>query len=307
MEPAKDKFGPDGRYGGFYTTSDIREIIAYAAARHITIIPEIEMPGHSGAALDAYPELNCITSDGSRASNTGVYCAGNDQTYVFLENVLKEVCRLFPGKYIHIGGDEVGPGNWEHCPRCQALMKAQGLKNAAQLQSYFVKRIEKFINAQGKTLVGWSEIIKGGLAPNAVVMDWIGGAKEAAGEGHDVVRTPTGFCYFDHYQSQNHTTEPQAFGGYLPLKQVYSFEPIPADLPAQYDSHILGGQANLWTEYIASVPHVEYMLFPRLCALAETVWSAKSERDWTDFQRRLKVDEQRLGELGVNYRAGQGQ
>ncbi len=300
-----DKFGANGRYGGFYTQKEIREVVGYATARHIVIVPEIEMPGHSGAALAAYPELTCsgkpYVIDGL-PFHVGVYCAGNDQTFTFLQNVLTEVFHLFPGQYIHIGGDEVEKTYWQHCGKCQARMKQAHLKTPEQLQSWFVKRVETFVNARGKTLIGWSEIIEGGLATNAVVMDWIGGGKEAAGQGHDAVMSPMDHCYFDHYQSRNRTVEPLAIGDFLPLDQVYSFEPIPAGLPAEWQSHVLGGQANLWTEYIGSMPHAEYMLFPRLGALAEALWSPKEARDWANFERRLVLDEKRLDALGVNYR-----
>jgi hexosaminidase len=301
-------YGPDGRYGGYYTQADIREIVAYATAKHITIVPEIEMPGHSCAALSAYPELSC--TGGPYTPNTkggvfaGVYCAGKDETFEFLQNVLAEVGELFPGKYIHIGGDEVPKDNWKKCDRCQARMKQEGLKNEHELQSYFIRRIEKLINAQGRTLIGWSEIREGGLAQNAVVMDWIGGAVEAAGDGHDVIMSPTGNCYLDYYQSTNHATEPKAIGGYLPLSKVYSFEPMPAKLDPQYQSHILGAQGNLWTEYVPNFKHAQYMMFPRLCALAEVTWSPQASRNWEDFTRRLPMQFQRFDALGVNCRKG---
>jgi len=301
-------YGPDGRYGGYYTQADLREIVAYAASRHITIVPEIEMPGHSCAALSAYPELSC--SGGPYTPNTkggvfaGVYCAGKEETFEFLQNVLAEVCEVFPSKYIHIGGDEVPKDNWKKCGRCQNRIRKEGLKNEHELQSYFIRRIEKFINAQGRTLIGWSEIREGGLAQNAVVMDWIGGAAEAASAGHDVVMSPTGYCYLDYYQSTNRAAEPKAIGGYLPLSKVYSFEPIPAKLDAQYRSHILGAQGNLWTEYVPNFKHAQYMLFPRLCALAEVNWSPAGSRDREDFTRRLRVQFQRFDRTGVNYRKG---
>jgi len=298
-------YGPDGRYGGFYTQDDIREVVAYAQARHITIVPEIEMPGHSTAALAAYPQFSCtggpFTPPLAGGVFDGIYCAGNDETFQFLQGVLSEVFQLFPGKYIHIGGDEVPKDNWKRCEKCQARIKAEGLKDEEELQSYFVRRIEKFINARGRTLIGWSEICQGGLAQNAAVMDWIGGGAEAAGEGHDVVMTPTDFCYFDHYQSTNHAGEPRAIGGYLPLSQVYSFEPVPAKLAPQFESHILGAQGNVWTEYMPSLSHVEYMVFPRACALAEVVWSAKEARNGDDFRRRVSVCERRLRQLNVNF------
>jgi len=299
-------YGPDGRYGGFYTQDDIREVVAYAAARHITIVPEIEMPGHSTAALAAYPQFSCaggpFTVELQGGVFHGVYCAGNDETFAFLQDVLAEVISLFPGKFIHIGGDEAPKDNWQKCPKCQARMKADGLKTEHELQSYFIRRIEKFINAQGRRLIGWSEIAEGGLAQNAAVMDWIGGAVEAASDGHDIVMSPTGFCYFDYYQARDQASEPRAIGGFLPLQRVYAFEPMPTNLPPQFQSHILGAQGNLWTEYIPSVQHVEYMTLPRLCALAEVVWSPKETRNWEDFTRRLRVHEQRLDQMYVNYR-----
>jgi hexosaminidase len=305
---ASTAYGPDGRYGGYYTQDDIREVVAYAARRHITIVPEIEMPGHSAAALAAYPQFGSsdkpYTTDRGGEFHMGVFNPADPAAFTFLENVLDEVFKLFPGKYVHIGGDEVPAGAWAKNSACLALMKREGLKNEEELQSWFTKRITKFIVAHGKAPIGWSEIIKGGLATNAAVMDWIGGGVEAASAGHNVVMTPTRYCYFDHYQSLDHSREPRAIGGYLPLRKVYAFEPVPTNLPAQFRSHILGAQGNLWTEYIASLSHVEYMIFPRLCALSEVVWSPKDSRNWDDFVRRLAVNEQRLEELGFNYRRG---
>jgi hexosaminidase len=299
-------YGPDGRYGGFYTQKDIREVVAYAQARHITIVPEIEMPGHSGAALRAYPQYDCtgkppiINHKGGVFH--GVYCAGNDDTFVFLQNVLDEVMDLFPGQYIHIGGDEVPKSDWKHCEKCQARIKAEGLKNEDELQSYFIRRIETIVDAHGHNLIGWSEIREGGLAPSAAVMDWIGGAVEAASAGHHVVMSPTKFCYFDHYQSTNQTSEPKAIGDYLPLSRVYQFEAIPEGLPPESQNLILGGQANLWTEYVPNFNHVEYMVFPRACALSEALWSPKEARNWNSFQERLPAELARLDAEGVNYR-----
>jgi hexosaminidase len=305
---ASTAYGPDGRYGGYYTQADIHELVAYAAARHITIVPEIEMPGHASAALAAYPQFSCsgagYTTDVGGGIFPGVYCPGNEETFRFLQNVLAEVIELFPGKYIHIGGDEVPKGNWQKCAKCQARKTAEGLKNEKELQSYFVRRIEKFINSKGRSLIGWSEILEGGLAQNAAVMDWIGGAVEAAGAGHDVVMTPTTHCYFDYYQSKNQAAEPRAIGGFLPLAKVYSLEPVPAKLDPQYRSHILGAQGNLWTEYVPSFKHAQYMIFPRLCALAEVAWSPKASRNYADFTRRLRTQLERLDQLGVNYRKG---
>ena len=301
-------YGPDGRYGGFYTQDDIREVVAYAQQRHITIIPEIEMPGHSVAALTAYPEFACAgkhySTDTAGGVNAGVYSPGKEATFGFLEDVLTEVFGLFPSPYIHIGGDEVPKSNWKHDAACQALMRREGLKNEEELQSYFVKRIEKFVNSKGHKLIGWSEILQGGLAPTATVMDWIGGGKEAASEGHDVIMTPTGYCYFDFYQSSDHAAEPKAmgYGGTLALSKVYSFEPIPSGLAPEARRHILGAQGNVWTELIPNIRHVEYMAFPRLCAMAEVTWSAAAARNFDDFSRRLPVDEQRLDRMGVNYR-----
>ena len=299
-------YGRDGRYGGFYTQKDIRAIVAYAAARHINIVPEIEMPGHSSAALAAYPQFSCgggpYSTDNKPGTRNGVYCAGNDGAFEFIEGVLTEVFQLFPGQYVHIGGDEVSKDNWKNCVKCQARMKTEGLKNEEELQSYFVRRIEKFVNAHGRTLIGWSEILQGGLAQNAVVMDWIGGGAEAAGAGHDVVMTVQKYCYFDHYQSTNHATEFRAIGGFLPLSQVYAFEPIPDKLGAQSEGHILGPQANLWTEYIPNLRQAEYMIFPRLCALAEVGWSSKEARNWDGFMARLPLELVRFDEQNVNYR-----
>jgi hexosaminidase len=207
-------------------------------------------------------------------------------------------------QYIHIGGDEVPKKNWKNCARCQARMKQEGLKDEHELQSYFIRRIEKWINAQGRTLIGWSEIREGGLAQNAVVMDWIGGAVEAATAGHDVIMSPTKFCYLDYYQSTNHATEPKAIGGYLPLSKVYSFEPLPEKLDSQFQSHISGAQGNLWTEYIPNFKQAQYMVFPRLSALAEVTWSAQASRNWEDFTRRLQTQFQRFDQVGVNYRKG---
>jgi hexosaminidase len=303
---ATTAYDAQGRYGGFYTQRDIREVVAYAAARHITIVPEIEMPGHSSAALTAYPQFACPNAEIAVPTKggvfTGVYCAGNDATFEFVSNILTEVTALFPGKFIHIGGDEVDKSNWRRCPLCQARIKAENLKNEGELQSWFIRRIEKIVDARGKTLLGWSEIREGGLASSATLMDWIGGGAESAASGHDVVMTPTTYCYIDHYQSTNQSAEPKAIGGYLPLSQVYQFDPVPTDLAPEFQKHILGGQANLWTEYIPNFQQVEYMMFPRLAAIAEDVWSPKSARNWDDFQKRAALNEKRLEAKGVNYR-----
>ncbi len=303
---ASTAYGPDGRYGGYYTQEDIREVVAYAQGRHIAIVPEIEMPGHSSAALMAYPQFSCtggpFTTDLPGGVFNGVYCAGNDETCAFIEEVLTEVCALFPGPYIHIGGDEVLVDNWKNCPKCQARMRQEGLTQESELEGYFIRRVEKILNAHHRRLVGWSEIRQGGLAADATVMDWVGGAVEAATAGHDVVMSPLADCYFDHYQSLQTNKEPHAIGGYLPLQQVYAFDPMPTNLPASCQEHILGAQANVWTEYMPNFKHVEYMVFPRLCALAEVDWSPKASRQWQDFERRVRMDGLWLDQFGVNHR-----
>jgi hexosaminidase len=313
IKPSADKFGPDGRYGGFYTPQDIREVVAYAAARHIMVVPEIEMPGHSGAAIAAYPELGCTGApyqiERPGIFHTGVLDPAKPEVYTFLQDVLSETFALFPGPYVHIGGDEVPRGAWDQYPDCQALMKQQGIAvtNEAALQTWFTERMVGFISAHGKTPIGWSEVMRGGLATNVVIMDWIGGGAKAANAGHDAIISPSepvDYAYFDHYQSTNHTVEPRAIGGYLPLSRVYAFDPMPTNLPPSLQSHILGPQGNLWCEYVAALPHAQYMIFPRACAMAEVAWSDQSARNWDDFTRRLTVDEQRLDELGVNYRHG---
>jgi hexosaminidase len=301
---ASTAYGPDGRYGGFYTQEDIRQVVRYAAERHVTIVPEIEMPGHTASALAAYPQFSCnggpFTTD--FGGQMGVYCAGNDATFDFLQDVLTEVMALFPSKYIHVGGDEVPTDFWAKCDKCQARKKAEGLKDDIQLESYFIQRIEKFINAHGRSLMGWSEIRQGGLAQHAALMDWIGGATEGATAGHDVVMTSEESCYLDHYQSADQSKEPRAIGGFLPLRDIYAFEPIPANLAPQFQHHILGAQGNLWTEYVPNLRHAEYMIFPRESALAEVTWSPKGARNFDSFVSRLKTDDRRMDAMGVNYR-----
>ena len=299
--------GEKATYGGFYTQEEVKEIVKYAKSRFITVVPEIEMPGHAVAALASYPEYSCFGGPftviaGGYWPIKDIYCAGKEGTFEFLENILDEVIPLFPGEFFHIGGDEAFKENWEKCPDCQRRIKEEGLKNEHELQSYFIKRIEKFINSKGKRLIGWDEILEGGLAPNATVMSWRGfeGGIEAANAGHDVVMSPTSHCYFDYYQAKK--GEPLAIGGYLPLKKVYSFEPVPKDIDADKKHHILGAQANVWTEYIPTPEHAEYMLLPRLCALAEVVWSPENQRNYDSFQRRMKKHYGRLTKMGVNYR-----
>lgn len=299
--------GDGQRYGGYYTQADLREIVAHAAARHVTIVPEIEMPGHSLAALAAYPELSC--SGGPFAVRTtwgierNVLCAGNEKTFEFIENVLDEILRIFPSEFIHIGGDEVPKDRWKACPKCQAKIRTEGLKDERELQSYFIRRVEKHLRRRGRRLVGWSEIREGGLPPRAVLMDWKGGGAEAATAGHDVVMSPTSHCYFDYAQSEDKSKEPKAMGKrVISLSTVYSFEPIPSNLAPPFQKRILGAQANLWTEYIPTPQHAEYMAFPRLCALAEVVWSPAGTRNWDDFLQRLKIHLKRLDTWGVHYR-----
>lgn len=293
-------------HGGFYTQEDIKEIVAYAADRFITIVPEIEMPGHSSAALAAYPQFGCSGGPYEVQKTWGVfedvYCAGNDSTFIFLQDILSEVIELFPGTYIHIGGDECPKGQWEKCPKCQARIKEEALENEHELQSYFIKRIEKFLVKNGKKLIGWDEILEGGLAPEATVMSWRGteGGIKSARMGHDVVMSPNSHCYFDHYQGDKET-EPLAIGGFTDLEKVYHYNPIPEELTAEEANHILGAQANIWTEYMATTDHVEYMALPRMCALAEVVWS-EPEPGYENFLRRLEEHIILLKLAGYNFR-----
>ena len=273
--------GDDGAYGGYYTQQDLKEIVAYAAARHIIVIPEIEMPGHSAEVLHAYPELLCQ----GVVDKPSDLCVGNEQTFTFLENVLKEVMKVFPSKYIHIGGDEASRKAWGNCPRCQLRMTQEGLANVAELQSYLTARIERFLNGHGRILIGWDEILEGKLAPNAVVMSWRGekGGIEASKAGHDVIMTPGRYCYLDHYQDCP-PSQPKAFGSYMPLEQCHSFDPA-CQLPDSIAGRVLGVQGNLWTEQVETMSHCEYMLYPRLFAIAENGWSNR-KADFADFHRR---------------------
>jgi len=303
----KQEPGEKATYGGFYTQQDIKEIVAYARSRYITVVPEIEMPAHVTSALAAYPQYSCkggpfTVPSGGVWPITDIYCAGNDSTFLFLEDVLSEVIELFPSKYIHIGGDEATKTEWEKCPKCQNRIKTEGLKNVGELQSYFIKRIEKFINSKHKIALGWDEILEGGLPAEATVMSWRGykGGIEAANQGHDVVMTPTSECYFDYYQGPK-DQEPEAGGGFIPLKKVYKFNPVPPGLSAEAAKHILGGQANLWAEYIPNIKHAEYMTFPRLAAMAEVLWSPKETRNWNDFSNRIELFMKRYDQMGINY------
>lgn len=303
----KQQAGEKATYGGFYTQDDIREIVAYAQRKFITVVPEIEMPAHVSSALAAYPQFSCTGGPFTVPSGgvwpiTDIYCAGNDSTFLFLQDVLTEVMDLFPSKYIHVGGDEATKTEWEKCPKCKNRIRTEGLKDVGELQSYFIKRMEQFINSKGRILLGWDEILEGGLPAKATVMSWRGtqGGIDAARQGHDVVMTPGTPCYFDHYQGQV-DEEPLAIGGYNPLSKVYAFNPVPEVLDAQAAKHILGGQANLWTEFVPNFNHAEYMTFPRIAALAEALWTAKDRRNWDDFSRRILLLMNRYDAIGINY------
>jgi len=294
------------KHGGFYTQEQIKEVVEYASTRFITIVPEIEMPGHSVAALAAYPEYSCQGGKFEVEANWGVfedvYCAGKEETFQFLEDILAEVIDLFPGEYVHIGGDECPKTRWKECKDCQKRIKKEKLKNEHELQSYFIKRIEKFLNSKGKKLIGWDEILEGGLAEGAAVMSWRGeeGGIEAAMSRHYVVMSPNASNYFDHYQGE--INEPLAIGGLTTLKDVYHYQPIPIALDTLYHKYILGSQANLWTEYIPTQEHAEYMFFPRLCALAENLWTDPKRQSWDDFIVRMDQFYPYFDQWEVNYR-----
>jgi hexosaminidase len=308
------------KHGGFYTQQQIKEIIKYAADRFITVIPEIELPGHASAAIAAYPELSCFPNENTQVAKDCIWSgptkgkqvqqtwgvfedvfSPTENTFTFLQNVLDEVMALFPSKYIHIGGDECPKEAWKRSAFCQQLIKEKNLKDEHGLQSYFIGRIEKHINSKGKNIIGWDEILEGGLAPNATVMSWRGeeGGIEAAKQNHDVIMTPGSHCYLDHSQSKNEDSV--TIGGYLPIETVYSYEPIPAALNAEQAKHVLGAQGNLWTEYITNPSKVEYMIFPRMMALSEVLWSPKEKRNWNDFEKRLPALLERLDKNGINY------
>ncbi|WP_034061114.1 glycoside hydrolase family 20 protein [Lacinutrix jangbogonensis] len=293
------------RYGGFYTQEQIKEIVKYANNRNVTIIPEIEMPGHSQAAIAAYPELGCTGEQVKVAQKGGVfeaiYCS-KDETFNFIEDVLDEVMELFPSEYIHIGGDEAPKTRWKSCGKCQKRIKDEGLKDEHELQSYFISRVEKYLNSKGRQIIGWDEILEGGLAPNATVMSWRGfnGAIEAAKQHHNVILTPGSHCYFDHYQSENEE-EPLAIGGFLPLEKVYSLNPIPEELTQEEAKYVLGAQGNVWTEYMPTSQKVEYMVFPRILALSEVVWSNPENKNYNNFVSRVENFHKRLDVLDINY------
>ncbi|HEA30886.1 MAG TPA: beta-N-acetylglucosaminidase [Leeuwenhoekiella sp.] len=317
------------RYGGFYTQDEVRDVVTYAEKKHITIIPEIEMPGHASAAIAAYPYLSCfpeeptiipediISTGGKQLQAEGtpkivqetwgvfddVFCAGDDTTFEFLEDVLDEVIPLFPSEYIHIGGDECPKENWKRCPDCQKRMKEMGLTDEHELQSYFIQRIEKYLNTKGKKIIGWDEILEGGLAPNATVMSWRGedGGIDAAKQSHQVIMTPTTYCYLDYYQFKADAGKSTAVGNYLPVQKVYEYNPFPEELTAEQAEYIQGAQANVWTEYMPTEEYVEYKVLPRMTALAEVVWVADSVKNWSSFKSRLERLSERYRVLGYNY------
>lgn len=311
------------RYGGFYTQEETKDVVAYAAKRYITVVPEIEMPGHGSAAIAAYPYLSCfpnektkiradMISEASKAA-TGklvqetwgvfddVFCAGNDSTFAFLQDVIDEVIPLFPGKYIHVGGDECPKSNWKRCPKCQKRIKEGGLKDEHELQSYFIQRMEKYINGKGKTLIGWDEILEGGLAPNAVVMSWRGeqGGITAAKQKHQVIMTPGNYVYFDHSQTKNEDSV--TIGSYTPVQETYGYEPQSKQLTPEQAKFIIGAQGNVWTEYMKNPKKVEYMIFPRVSALSEVLWSPKEKRNVKDFEKRLQSQFKRYDLWNANY------
>ena len=304
----------DGKpYGGFFTQEEAKEIVAYAAERHITVIPEIDMPGHMQAALAAYPNLGCTGGPYEVWKIWGVsedvLCAGNDETLKFIEDVLGEIIQIFPSEYIHVGGDECPKVRWAKCPKCQARIKALGLKSdknhtaEERLQSFIINHAEKFLNGHGRQIIGWDEILEGGLAPNATVMSWRGvaGGIEAAKQKHDVIMTPNTYLYFDYYQAKDVDNEPFGIGGYLPLERVYSYEPMPASLTPEEQKYIKGVQANLWTEYIATFPHAQYMVLPRWAALCEIQWSSPEKKNYADFLSRLPQLIKWYDAEGYNY------
>jgi hexosaminidase len=295
------------RHGGFYTQDDVREIVAYARDRFVNVVPEIEMPGHALAAIAAYPQLGVTGQPADVGTRWGVYANilnAEESTIAFMQDVLAEVLELFPSRFIHVGGDEADKALWKTSPRIQERIRELGLEDEHGLQSWFIRRMDAFLTSKGRRLVGWDEILEGGLAPNATVMSWRGteGGIDAARAGHDVIMAPTSHTYLDYYQSRNTAGEPLAIGGFLPLETVYAFEPIPAELEATHHSRILGAQAQVWTEYLETPKHVEYMAFPRLTALAEVVWSPVGRRNYNDFLARLEDHLRRLAILDVAYR-----
>ncbi len=310
--PRREHYEYDNKsHGGFYSQAQIRQIVKYAAERNVTIVPEIEMPGHSQAAIAAYPELG-NTGEQLEVWNHWGICANilnaNESTIRFYQDVLDEVMDLFPSKFIHVGGDEAIKDQWKTSSRAQARMRELGLTNEEELQSWFIRQMDQFLASRGRRLVGWDEILEGGLAPGATVMSWRGeaGGIAAARAGHDVVMAPQSHVYFDHYQTTDHQAEPLAIGGCTTLEKVYEYEPVPAELNSIEASHVLGAQGQLWTEYVPTPAHAQWMAYPRACALAEVLWSTRGPRDFSDFSSRLKPHLQRLKYLNVNYRPPEG-
>ena len=289
--------GTPGAYGGYYTKDEMRELVEYARAKHIEVLPEIEMPSHSEEVFAAYPELGCSNEPYKDCD----FCVGSEKTFEFLETVLSEVMEIFPYEYIHIGGDEAGKGRWKTCPQCQQRMKEEDLKDVDELQSYLIRRIEKFVNSKGRKIIGWDEILEGGLAPDATVMSWRGteGGIEAMRQGHDVIMSPGKYCYLDHAQDAPFK-EPESIGGYLPLEKVYGYEPIEDSMPAEELHHLIGVQANLWTEYVTTDEHAEYMYWPRALAIAETGWSRPEAKDYADFKGRVMKALEMLRSMGYS-------
>jgi len=290
--------GTPNASGGFYTQEQARELVTYAARKGITIIPEIEMPGHSEEVLAVYPELSCS----GKPYTQGEFCIGNEGTFVFLKNVLDEVLEIFPSEYIHIGGDEAEKKHWKTCAKCQALKSELGLKDEDELQSYAIQQMDEYLQSKGRKLIGWDEILEGGLTAGATVMSWRGeaGGIKAANMGHDVIMTPGSHLYFDSYQTDPRT-QPETLGGFLPIDKVYSYNPVPQEIEKDKAKHILGAQANLWTEYIPTFQHVEYMAFPRALALSEVNWTAQEARSFPDFKKRLQSHYKILQQMDVNY------
>ncbi len=309
MSGKEEDYKYDGKkYGGFYTQEEIKEIVAYAITKHVTIIPEIDLPGHSLAALAAYPQYGNFEQEYKVATKWGVFpqiYAPTEETFTFLEDILSEVADLFPSKYIHIGGDEAPKEEWENSEFAQDLMKKEGLANEYELQSYYMKRISDFLKTKDKYIIGWDDIIEGGLAEGATVMYWrhLEGSIKSAEEGHNIIMTPGSHCYFDYYQVPNRKRkkEPLAIGGFLTVEKVYSYEPIPESISKEASQHIIGAQGNVWTEYMTTTDYVEYMALPRMTALSEVVWSSKESRNWKDFKNRLQYLVKRYDAMGVNY------
>lgn len=325
----KEEGNNETEYGGFYTQEEVKDIVKYATKRHVAIIPEIELPGHASAAIASYPFLSCFPDEPTVVTNNmgskvgkeiqangrpkivqetwgvfdDVFCAGDEKTFQFLEDVLAEVIPLFPSEYIHIGGDECPKSNWKRCAKCQKRMKGNNLANEHELQSYFIQRIETYLNTKGKKIIGWDEILEGGLAPNATVMSWRGekGGIEAAKQHHDVIMTPGHTCYFDHYQTENKENEPLAIGGKTTVADVYAYEPTSKELTEEESKYILGAQGNVWTEYMKTPDYVEYMILPRMTALSEVVWSPKESKDWGDFKARLNTMKAFYDAMGLHY------